>query len=399
MRTIRFTRYRFIAVGLSLFCMIFGLLFTVFYHHGLNMGVDFNPGVSIQFAVRLPEPITEENETQSEVETIAVLRELLAPYEAQIQEIPNRDPLTREYRVRMSQVGLHKPVKAEEGVDPASVMTQEEVAALTPLEKLSYDAAFTGTDFAQLAADEVERVVEAEYGADSVEIKQQASVTPSRAATLTTTAVWVVVAAMALVMIYVWFRFRFSFAVGAMAAVFHDVFIMMAFIGIFQVEFTSVTIAALLTMIGYSLNDTIVVFDRVRESVSLYPNMAMRPRLDMAVSQTLSRTVITSLTTLFTVVALYIFAADTSDIKSFALNLIVGIVSGTYSTIFIASPVYYWVESAVNANVRLKSMAKKLRRRSFPKRRVKPASTETLKFLYWNASRAEKNASIDCGYV
>ena len=130
MRTIRFTRYRFIAVGLSLFCMIFGLLFTVFYHHGLNMGVDFNPGVSIQFAVRLPEPITEENETQSEVETIAVLRELLAPYEAQIQEIPNRDPLTREYRVRMSQVGLHKPVKAEEGVDPASVMTQEEVAAL-----------------------------------------------------------------------------------------------------------------------------------------------------------------------------------------------------------------------------------------------------------------------------
>ena len=97
MRTIRFTRYRFIAVGLSLFCMIFGLLFTVFYHHGLNMGVDFNPGVSIQFAVRLPEPITEENETQSEVETIAVLRELLAPYEAQIQEIPNRDPLTREY--------------------------------------------------------------------------------------------------------------------------------------------------------------------------------------------------------------------------------------------------------------------------------------------------------------
>ena len=358
MRTIRFTRYRFIAVGLSLFCMIFGLLFTVFYHHGLNMGVDFNPGVSIQFAVRLPEPITEENETQSEVETIAVLRELLAPYEAQIQEIPNRDPLTREYRVRMSQVGLHKPVKAEEGVDPESVMTQEEVAALTPLEKLSYDSDFTGTDFAQLAADEVERVVEAEYGADSVEIKQQASVTPSRAATLTTAAVWVVVAAMALVMVYVWFRFRFSFAVGAMAAVFHDVFIMMAFIGIFQVEFTSVTIAALLTMIGYSLNDTIVVFDRVRESVSLYPNMAMRPRLDMAVSQTLSRTVITSLTTLFTVVALYIFAADTSDIKSFALNLIVGIVSGTYSTIFIASPVYYWVESAVQAGKRRRAAKK-----------------------------------------
>ena len=99
MRTIRFTRYRFIAVGLSLFCMIFGLLFTVFYHHGLNMGVDFNPGVSIQFAVRLPEPITEENETQSEVETIAVLRELLAPYEAQIQEILIR---SSEMKVRAS---------------------------------------------------------------------------------------------------------------------------------------------------------------------------------------------------------------------------------------------------------------------------------------------------------
>lgn len=358
MKTIRFTRYRFLTAGLSLFCMVFGLLFTVFYHRGLNTGVDFNPGVSIQFSVKLPEAITEENAAAGEVKTISVIRGLLAPYEAQIQEIPNQDPLTREYRVRLSQVSLRKPVKAAEGIDPADVMTAEEAAELNSLQRLAYQAAVGDGDFAEIAASELEKVVESEFGPDSVEIKQKASVTPSRAATLTMTAVWVVVAAMALVLIYIWFRFKLAFAVGAIVAVFHDIIMMMVFIGVFQVEFTSVTIAAILTIIGYSLNDTIVVFDRIRESMELNPNLPLRSRIDISVTQTLSRTIITSLTTLFTVVALYVFASDTSDIKNFALNVIVGILCGTYSTIFIAAPFYYWTELAISAVKRRKAEKK-----------------------------------------
>lgn len=358
MKTIKFTRYRFLTAGLSLAFMIFGLLFTIFYHHGLNMGVDFNPGVSIQFSVKLKEAITAENAAAGEIETISVIRKLLTPYEAQIQEIPNQDPLTREYRVRLSQVNLRKPVKAAEGVDPSEVMTAEEAATLSPLQTLAYRAAVGDGDFAEIAAGELEKVVEAEFGADTVEIKQKASVTPSRAATLTMTAVWVVVAAMALVLIYIWFRFKLAFAVGAIVAVFHDIIMMMVFIGVFQVEFTSVTIAAILTIIGYSLNDTIVVFDRIRESMELNPNLPLRSRIDISVTQTLSRTIITSLTTLFTVVALYVFASETSDIKNFALNVIVGILCGTYSTIFIAAPFYYWTELAIAAVKRRKAEKK-----------------------------------------
>lgn len=358
MKTIKFTRYRFLTAGLSLSLMIFGLLFTIFYHHGLNMGVDFNPGVSIQFSVQLKEAITEENAAAGEVETISVIRKLLTPYEAQIQEIPNRDPLTREYRVRLSQLNLRKPVKEAEGVDSATVMTAEEVAGLNPLQMLAYRAAVGEGDFADIAAAELEKTVESQFGDGTVEIKQKASVTPSRAASLTLTAIWVIVAAMALVLIYIWFRFKLAFAVGAVVAVFHDIIMMMVFIGVFQIEFTSVTIAAILTIIGYSLNDTIVVFDRIRESMELNPNLSLRSRIDISVSQTLSRTIITSLTTLFTVTALYAFASETGDIKNFALNVIVGILFGTYSTIFIATPVYYWTESAVLAVKRRKAEKK-----------------------------------------
>lgn len=358
MKTINFTRYRFLTTGLSLACIVFGFLFTAFYYGGINTGVDFNPGVSVQFSVKLPEAITDENAAEGEVQTISQIRQLLAPYEAQLQEIPNKDPLTREYRVRLSQVSLKKSVKVSEGVDAESVMSAEEVAELTPLQKLAYETALGDGDFAEVSANELKRVVEEQFGEDSVVIKQKASVTPSRAATLTSAAIWVVVAAMALVLLYVWFRFRFSFAVGAIMAVIHDILMMVVFIGVFQVEFTSVSIAAILTIIGYSLNDTIVVFDRVRESMELNPHMTIRSRIDVSVTQTLSRTIITSLTTLFTVVALYVFAADTSDIKNFALNVIVGIICGTYSTIFIAAPFYYWTEKLTVAVRRRKAVKK-----------------------------------------
>ena len=127
-------------------------------------------------------------------------------------------------------------------------------------------------------------------------------------------------------------------------ALFHDVLIMLGFIGTFQLEVNTTTIAAVLTIIGYSLNDTIVVFDRIRENTGLLKGEKFSRIIDISITQSLSRTIITSLTTLIAVLALYFFG--TGPIKDFALNLIVGIIAGTYSSIFIASPILLgWINA------------------------------------------------------
>ena len=136
---------------------------------------------------------------------------------------------------------------------------------------------------------------------------------------------------------YIWFRFKLGFAISAITALGHDVLIMLGFIGTIGLEVSTTTIAAVLTIIGYSLNDTIVVFDRVRENQSLLKGERFDIVVNTSITQSLSRTLITSLTTLLAVLALYLFG--TGSIKDFALNLIVGILVGTYSSIFIASPV------------------------------------------------------------
>ncbi|RKX86317.1 MAG: protein translocase subunit SecF, partial [Spirochaetes bacterium] len=145
------------------------------------------------------------------------------------------------------------------------------------------------------------------------------------------------IVALALILLYIWFRFKLGFAVSAITALAHDVLIMLGFIGTFGLEVSTTTIAAVLTIIGYSLNDTIVVFDRIRENKVLLKGDRFDNIVNISITQSLSRTIITSLTTLLAVVALYVFG--TGSIEDFALNLIVGIVVGTYSSIFIASPV------------------------------------------------------------
>jgi preprotein translocase subunit SecF len=146
-------------------------------------------------------------------------------------------------------------------------------------------------------------------------------------------------------MVYIWFRFRLGFAVSAITALAHDVLIMLGFIGTLGLEVSTTTIAAVLTIIGYSLNDTIVVFDRIRENQGFLKGDRFDNIVNTSITQSLSRTIITSLTTLMAVAALYVFG--TGAIKDFALNLIVGILVGTYSSIFIASPVLLgWTNAA-----------------------------------------------------
>jgi preprotein translocase subunit SecF len=138
-------------------------------------------------------------------------------------------------------------------------------------------------------------------------------------------------------LVYIWIRFQLPYAVGAVAALFHDVLITLTAIAITHREINLPTVAALLTLVGYSVNDTVVVFDRVRENIRLRRGEDLEPVMNASINQTLSRTFITSGTTLVVVISLYVFGGDV--INTFAFVLLVGILVGTYSSIFVASPV------------------------------------------------------------
>jgi len=148
-------------------------------------------------------------------------------------------------------------------------------------------------------------------------------------------AVWLLGATLVLILIYATIRFKPHYAAGAVLGIIHDGLIMVSFIVWSGMEFNTTTIAAIMTILGYSINDTIVVFDRIRENIKIYPDEDFAIVLNRAITETLSRTFITTLTTMLAVISLYIFT--TGSMKDFALALLIGLVSGVYSTIFIAS--------------------------------------------------------------
>lgn len=149
--------------------------------------------------------------------------------------------------------------------------------------------------------------------------------------------IYATLTALAGIMIYVGLRFRFTFAVGAIVATLHDVFVCLVFLNWFGYELTLNIIAALLTMTGYSVNDTIVIFDRVRENARTMRKDALEPLVNTSVNQTLSRTVITAGTTFLAVAGLYFYGGEA--LEGFAFTMLVGIISGTYSTVFIAAAI------------------------------------------------------------
>ncbi len=175
------------------------------------------------------------------------------------------------------------------------------------------------------------------YGADRVVVKSITYSGPTVANLLASQSVWLMIIALLLIMGYIWLRFQFVYSISAIAALLHDVVIVVGFMIFAQVEVSVATVAALLTIVGYSLNDTIVVFDRIRENRKSLEGHRLDSIINMSITQSLSRTIITSLTTMIAVLAIYFLATGT--IKDFALNIIIGILVGTYSSIFIASPV------------------------------------------------------------
>jgi len=160
---------------------------------------------------------------------------------------------------------------------------------------------------------------------------------PKIGAELRGDAVMAIISALLLILIYISIRFEFKYAVGAITALAHDVLITVGVFSILDYEISLAVIAAFLTIVGYSLNDTIVIFDRVRENVKLQKNSPLNSVVNQSINESLSRTIVTSLTTFFVVFILFIFGGEV--IHTFAFAMIIGVIIGTYSSIFVASPV------------------------------------------------------------
>lgn len=198
----------------------------------------------------------------------------------------------------------------------------------------------------------IRQLIESKVGADRVVVVKTDYVGPRFSQALGKQSVWLIFMTLTLILLYSMIRFRIDYAIGAVLSIVHDALIMVAFIVWTRMEFNTTTIAAILTILGYSINDTIVQFDRVREERKLHPTDRFVDVVDSALTLTLGRTLITTGTTLEAVLALFFFTSG--SIKDFALALLIGMTSGVYSTIYIAGAfIVFW------DNMREKRMQKK----------------------------------------
>lgn len=206
-----------------------------------------------------------------------------------------------------------------------------------------------GEQDAQLAAvDTVKQALASEFGSD-ISYRRVEFVGPKVSDELFRAGAEAVLFALIAILAYIWFRFEWQFAVASIIALVHDVLLTLGVFSILGLEFNLATVAALLTIVGYSLNDTVVVFDRVRENLRKFKKMQLVDLLNRSVNDTLARTLMTSVTTLLALAALYVFGGPV--IRDFTFALIWGVLIGTYSSIFIAAPIL------IHLNLRAEAVA------------------------------------------
>ncbi|MDY6968525.1 MAG: protein translocase subunit SecF [Spirochaetota bacterium] len=281
-RVIGFLNYRFIAIGLS-FAIFILFITSIFIKGGLNWGIDFVGGVKI-----------------------------IAKFEKDVNISHIRSELNKNnIPALVQQIGKDE---------------QNEYIIATKL--------LEGRSSAE-SSQTLNTILE--KGFKNIEFMSVETVGPAIGDFLRKTAVKLFVVALVLITFYLTFRFEFKFSVGAIAALIHDISLSVAFCGMMGLEINIPVIAAFLTIFGYSVNDTIVIFDRIRENIEVKSKQTFIEVINKSISQSISRTLLTSLTTLFAVLALYILGGDV--INDFALVLLFGIFVGTYSSIYIASPV------------------------------------------------------------
>jgi preprotein translocase subunit SecF len=186
------------------------------------------------------------------------------------------------------------------------------------------------------------RTVKEALGERVIEYRRTESVGPTVGAELQSSAMWAVLAAIGAILLYVWFRFEWQFGIAAVVALLHDVISTIGLFALFQFEFNLATVAAILTIAGYSINDTVVVFDRVRENLRKYKKLPLLDLFNLSVNETLSRTTMTSVTTLLALTALFVLGGEV--IRGFAIALIWGVVIGTYSSVALAVPMLLYLK-------------------------------------------------------
>lgn len=191
-------------------------------------------------------------------------------------------------------------------------------------------------------ADRITKSFESGLSGNTLTLDQQESVGPKAGAELRRKAQLAIIVSWLLMLIYIGYRFDFSFAPGAIVALIHDVLITLGAFALSGREVTLTIVAALLTIVGYSVNDTIVIYDRVRENLHKHEKMPLREVINLSINETLSRTIITNFTVLLVVVL--IFAFGEGEFQNFGFAMIVGAIAGTYSTIYIASPCYILIK-------------------------------------------------------
>ena len=163
------------------------------------------------------------------------------------------------------------------------------------------------------------------------------NVGPKVSAELLQDGVTAIAIALAAMLIYIWLRFEWQFSIGAIVAIFHDVIITLGIFSLLSLEINLSIVAAVLTIVGYSMNDTVVIFDRVRENLKKYADIKIFDLTNLSINETLSRTLITSVTTLLALLSIFFFGGEI--LKGFSFAMILGVILGTYSSIFIANPV------------------------------------------------------------
>ncbi len=170
-----------------------------------------------------------------------------------------------------------------------------------------------------------------------VDFRRVENVGPKVSAELLRSGVIAIVLSLAAMLLYIWIRFEWQFSLGAILALFHDVIITLGVFSVFSLEINLSIVAAVLTIVGYSMNDTVVIFDRVRENLRKYADVKIFELTNISINETLSRTIITSVTTLLALLSIFIFGGEI--LKGFSLAMILGVIFGTYSSIYIANPV------------------------------------------------------------
>ena len=171
----------------------------------------------------------------------------------------------------------------------------------------------------------------------NVDFRRVENVGPKVSAELLKSGIIAIALSLAAMLLYIWIRFEWQFSLGAIIALFHDVIITMGIFSLFSLEINLSIVAAVLTIVGYSMNDTVVIFDRVRENLKKYADIKIFELTNISINETLSRTIITSMTTLLALFSIYFFGGEI--LKGFSLAMILGVIFGTYSSIYIANPI------------------------------------------------------------